>query len=105
MLFEIRNYHFNPDLFDGYKTWAKAEALPYLSQRLDIVGFWLNTNDPPEIGGEPQDSSAPPTSRGSSDGGSWPIAMTCSLGSSRALSGKTSDRGCRAAGRAIFGLR
>ena len=46
MLFEIRNYHFNPDLFEGYKTWAKAEALPYLSPRLDIVGFWLKTSDP-----------------------------------------------------------
>jgi hypothetical protein len=56
MLFEIRNYHFNPDLFEEYKTWAKAEALP-------------------------------------------------SLPSSRVPSGKTSDRGCRAAGRAIFGPR
>jgi hypothetical protein len=55
MLFEIRNYHFNPDLCEGYKTWAKTEALPYLSKRLDIVGFWLKTNDPTEIGGEPQD--------------------------------------------------
>jgi hypothetical protein len=55
MLFEIRNYHFNPDLFAPYKEWAKAEAIPYLSQQLDVVGFWFSTNDPPEINGEPQD--------------------------------------------------
>jgi hypothetical protein len=55
MLFEIRNYHFNPDLFEAYKAWAKTEAIPYLSQKLDVLGFWCNTNDTPEIGGEPQD--------------------------------------------------
>src|SRR6266511_5190754 len=55
MLFEIRNYHFDPDLFKAYKAWATAEAIPYLSQKLDVVGFWFKTNDPPEIGGEPQD--------------------------------------------------
>jgi hypothetical protein len=59
MLFEIRNYHFDPDLFEGYKAWAKVEAIPYLSRRLDIVGFWFKTNDPPEIAGEVQDALGP----------------------------------------------
>jgi hypothetical protein len=39
MLFEIRNYHFNPALFEAYKEWAKAEAIPYIAQQLDVVGF------------------------------------------------------------------
>ena len=56
MLFEIRNYHFNPALFAAYKEWAKAEAIPYLSRKLDVVGFWFSTNDAPEINGEPQDT-------------------------------------------------
>jgi hypothetical protein len=55
MIFEIRNYHFNPDLFEAYKEWGKAEAIPYLSQQLDVLGFWASTNDAPEIRGELQD--------------------------------------------------
>ncbi len=55
MLFEIRNYHFNPDLLGAYKEWAKAEAIPHLSQKLEVLGFWVNTNDAPEVNGEPQD--------------------------------------------------
>ena len=55
MLFEIRNYHVNPDLLEAYKAWGKAEAIPYLSQKLDVVGFWVNTHDAPVIRGEPQD--------------------------------------------------
>jgi len=56
MIFEIRNYHFNPDLLEAYKAWAKAEAIPHLAQKMDVVGFWINTHDAPEINGEPQDT-------------------------------------------------
>jgi hypothetical protein len=56
MLFEIRNYHFNPELFEAYKAWAKAEAIPYISQHLDLVGFWVSTHDAPEVRGTPQDT-------------------------------------------------
>jgi hypothetical protein len=59
MLFEIRNYYINPDQFEEYKEWAKVEALPYLSQKLDIVGAWVNTNDEPVITGEPVDKRGP----------------------------------------------
>jgi hypothetical protein len=55
MIFEIRNYHFDPALFTEYKEWAKTEAVPYLSERLDVLGFWVGTNDPPEVRGEPLD--------------------------------------------------
>jgi len=28
MIYEIRNYHFDPQRFDEYKAWAKEKALP-----------------------------------------------------------------------------
>jgi hypothetical protein len=55
VIFEIRNYHFRPDLIEAYKVWAKAEAIPHLAQQLEVVGFWINTNDAPEIDAAPQD--------------------------------------------------
>ena len=56
MVYEIRNYHFEPTLLEQYKAWAKSEAIPHLSQRMDVVGFWVNTQDAPQVNGEPQDS-------------------------------------------------
>jgi hypothetical protein len=62
MLFEIRNYYVKPDLLEAYKAWGRSEAIPYLSQQLDVVGFWFITKDaPPEIHGEPQDELGPAT--------------------------------------------
>jgi hypothetical protein len=55
MLFEIRNYYRDPAYQEAYTEWVTREALPYLAQRLDLVGFWVTTNDPPEIGGAPMD--------------------------------------------------
>jgi hypothetical protein len=55
MIYEIRNYHFRPDLFEPYKVWAKTEAMPYLGAQMDVVGFWITTADPPEILGAPTD--------------------------------------------------
>ncbi len=52
MIFEIRNYHFDPALFSDYQAWAKAEALPYLTRELDLVGFWANTEDSEVAGAE-----------------------------------------------------
>ena len=56
MLYEIRNYHFDPEKFEAYKAWARDEALPFLSQELDLVGFWANTDAPTEVTGEPMDT-------------------------------------------------
>ena len=59
MIYEIRNYHFRPDLIEDYKVWARSSALPYLSSRMDVVGFWVKTGDPVEVLGEPQDKLGP----------------------------------------------
>lgn len=53
MIYEIRNYHFDPARFEEYKAWAKDKALPFLSKELDLVGFW--TGDDAEITGAPMD--------------------------------------------------
>lgn len=55
MMYEIRNYHFDPALFEDYKAWAKSKALPYLSNALDLVGFWTNLPEESDIIGEPMD--------------------------------------------------
>ena len=54
MIYEIRNYHFNPARLEEYKTWAKEKALPFLDRELDLVGFWANAGDS-EVLGEPMD--------------------------------------------------
>jgi hypothetical protein len=55
MIYEIRNYHFRPDLFEPYKVWAKTEAMPYLGSQMDVLGFWVNSNDTPEVLAAPHD--------------------------------------------------
>ena len=49
MIYEIRNYHFEPSRFEEYKTWAKEQALPFLRKELELVGFWTKTPDPVEV--------------------------------------------------------
>lgn len=55
MIFEIRNYHFEPTRMREYKQWAVARAVPYLREQLDVVGFWVNTDETPEVAGKPLD--------------------------------------------------
>ena len=55
MIYEIRNYHYEPTQMQNYQNWAKESALPYIRKHLDLVGFWVNTNDKPEVSGKPQD--------------------------------------------------
>ena len=50
-MFEIRNYHYQPEKFESYKKWAIDEAVPFLKANLDIVGFWMNNNEAPQISG------------------------------------------------------
>jgi len=50
-MFEIRNYHYDPAVFDRYKTWAKTEAVPYLREHLDLVGFWMDNGEASELKG------------------------------------------------------
>jgi hypothetical protein len=61
MIYEIRNYHFDPDRVDGYKTWAKERAIPYLSSRVDVVGFWADCGIEAEVRGQPLDALGPAT--------------------------------------------
>lgn len=51
MLFEIRNYHFDPAHFAAYKKWAATLAVPYLQSKMDVVGFWFNNEMAPEYSG------------------------------------------------------
>lgn len=55
MIYEIRNYHFQPALLEAYKAWAKDRAIPYLSRKMEVLGFWANTAEAPEVNGAPLD--------------------------------------------------
>ena len=55
MLHEIRNYHYEPTLMAEYRDWATKFALPYIREQLDLVGSWVNLDDPAQISGRPQD--------------------------------------------------
>ena len=55
MIFEIRNYHFDPARFEDYKQWAREQALPYLQRELDLIGFWANSAEGTEVNGAPMD--------------------------------------------------
>ena len=51
-MFEIRCYHYLPEKFEAYKKWAIDEAVPFLKENLDVVGFWVDNGLSPEITGE-----------------------------------------------------
>ena len=55
MIFEIRNYYYEPTLMVEYRKWAEELALPYIRANLDLVGFWVNTDEPTQVGGRPLD--------------------------------------------------
>lgn len=50
MIYEVRDYHYRKDLFKEYKAWAE-KAVPVLKKHLDVVGFWIDTGDAPEVRG------------------------------------------------------
>ncbi len=55
MIYEIRNYHYEPSLMKEYREWATKLALPYIRKQMDLVGFWINVDEAPQIGGKPLD--------------------------------------------------
>ena len=55
MIYEIRNYHYEPSLMEEYRRWAKDLAVPYIRENVDLVGFWVNLDEPPQISGKPHD--------------------------------------------------
>ena len=105
MIYEIRNYHFRPDLIDAYKAWAKAEAIPHLVSQLDVVGFWINSKDTPEVNGAPLDHLGTANVTGSFAGGISPNATKCCPALCRAPRGRTFMRASLAGGPAICGVR
>lgn len=54
-MFEIRNYHIDPDHFSGYQDWAKTYAVPFLKGELNIIGFWVNSEETAEAIGDTLD--------------------------------------------------
>lgn len=54
---EVRDYHYNPDRMDSYRTWA-GEAGVFLRKRWNMSGFWLDSGEPPRISGS--DPMTPP---------------------------------------------
>jgi hypothetical protein len=56
VIYEVRNYHFKPELLGQYKAWARTKAVPHLSKELDVLGFWANGDDAAEVNGEPHDA-------------------------------------------------
>ena len=55
MIYEIRNYHYEPSLMTEYRAWATDLALPYIREHLDLVGFWVNIDEPAQVGGKALD--------------------------------------------------
>jgi hypothetical protein len=61
MLYEIRNYWYDPDHFEEYIKWGREVAAPYFSSIMDIVGFWSMNDMPPIYGGsQPRDEDMVP---------------------------------------------
>tara|TARA_B110000211_G_C13691260_1_gene383186 strand:- start:196 stop:540 length:345 start_codon:yes stop_codon:yes gene_type:complete len=57
MIFEIRNYHYDPAQFDAYLHWAENHAIPVLSEAFDVVGFWVESGEDTEVtGSAPMDT-------------------------------------------------
>ena len=55
MVYEIRNYHYEPSRIEEYRAWAAERAVPYIKDNMDLVGFWINLDEPVEVNGKPQD--------------------------------------------------
>lgn len=51
VMYEIHDYHFNPETFDEYKKWVIDEVVPFLRANFDLVGFWIDNIESPEVGG------------------------------------------------------
>ena len=50
-MYEIRDYHYRPDIIDRYKKWAE-DAVIVLRDKRDVVGFWIDEGQiEPEISG------------------------------------------------------
>ncbi len=50
MIYEIRDYHYEPDRLDQYRVWAQ-EAVEFLGERFELLGWWLDAGIPERIMG------------------------------------------------------
>ena len=55
MIYEIRNYYFEPSKLNAYKAWARDQAMGYLKRKFNVLGFWVNTDLKPDVTGRPMD--------------------------------------------------
>lgn len=57
VIYEVRDYHYRPDLIGAYRVWAD-EAAQILKAHLDVVGFWVDEGryEPLVKGSDPFDS-------------------------------------------------
>ncbi len=56
MIYEVRDYHYRTDIWEEYKAWAE-EAVPVLKSLMDVVGFWIDSGETPDVmGTDPIDS-------------------------------------------------
>ncbi|HSG88784.1 MAG TPA: hypothetical protein VLA56_06205 [Pseudomonadales bacterium] len=50
-IYEIRDYTIEGESFDAYAKWATELAVPWLSEHLDVVGFWMDAGIDAEVAG------------------------------------------------------
>ena len=50
-IYEIRDYTIESEWFDAYKEWAKDIAAPWLKENLEVIDFWMDEGEPPEVSG------------------------------------------------------
>lgn len=54
-VYEIRNYHIQPDQLENYKTWIETHGLPYIRSHMEVIGFWVKGDIDAEVNGAPLD--------------------------------------------------
>ena len=50
-IYEIRDYTIESEWFDAYKEWAKDIAAPWLKENFEVIDFWMDEGEPPEVSG------------------------------------------------------
>ena len=50
-IYEIRDYTIESEWFGAYKEWAKDIAAPWLKENLEVIDFWMDEGEPPEVSG------------------------------------------------------
>lgn len=59
-LIEVRDYHYDRARIDEYRKWA-AQAGPWLRDRFDMSGFWIDSGQEGQLfGADPQPSPLGP---------------------------------------------